>query len=45
MSPNQTISGLRISTTSEDPAAHILRFQHEDTEGREEHVADLSGVA
>ena len=35
---------LRLLLAAEDPAAHILRFQHEDAVGREEHVVDLRGA-
>lgn len=35
---------LRLLFAAEDPAAHILRFQHEDAVGREEYVVDLRGA-
>lgn len=35
---------LRLLFTAKDPAAHVLRFQHEDAVGREEHVVDLRGA-
>lgn len=35
---------LRLLFASEDPAAHVLRFQHEDAVGREEYVVDLRGA-
>lgn len=36
---------LRLLLAAEDPAAHVLRFQHEDAVGREEYVVDLRGAA
>ena len=35
---------LRLLLAAEDPAAHVLGFQHEDAEGREEYVVDLGGA-
>lgn len=35
---------LRLLLGAEDPAAHVLRFQHEDAVGREEDVVDLCGA-
>lgn len=35
---------LRLLFIAEDPAAHVLRFQHEDAVGREEYVIDLRGA-
>lgn len=35
---------LRLLFAAEDPAAHVLRFQHEDAVGREEDVVDLRGA-
>ena len=35
---------LRLVLAAEDPAAHVLRFQHEDAVGREEYVVDLRGA-
>jgi len=35
---------LRLLLAAEDPAAHVLRFQHEDSVGREEDVVDLRGA-
>lgn len=35
---------LRLLFAAEDPAAHVLRFQHEDAVGREEYVVDLRGA-
>ena len=35
---------LRLFLAAEDPAAHVLRFQHEDAVGREEYVVDLRGA-
>lgn len=35
---------LRLLLAAEDPAAHVLRFQHEDTVGREKYVVDLRGA-
>lgn len=35
---------LRLLLAAEDPAAHVLRFQHEDAVGREEYVVDLRGA-
>lgn len=35
---------LRLFLAAEDPAAHVLRFQHEDAVGREEDVVDLGGA-
>lgn len=35
---------LRLFFTAEDPAAHVLRLQHEDAIGREKNVIDLRGA-
>lgn len=35
---------LRLPLAAEDPAAHVLRFQHEDAVGREKYVIDLRGA-
>ena len=35
---------LRLFLAAEDPAAHVLRFQHEDAVAREEYVVDLRGA-
>ena len=35
---------LRLLLAAENPAAHVLRFQHEDAVGREEYVVDLRGA-
>ena len=35
---------LRLLLAAEDPAAHVLGFQHEDAVGREEYVVDLGGA-
>lgn len=35
---------LRLLLAAEDPAVHVLRFQHEDAVGREEYVVDLRGA-
>jgi hypothetical protein len=35
---------LRLLLAAKDPAAHVLRFQHEDAIGREEYVVDLRGA-
>ncbi|MNO06260.1 hypothetical protein D3C81_2279750 [compost metagenome] len=35
---------LGLFLAAEDPAAHVLRFQHEDAVGREEYVVDLCGA-
>ena len=35
---------LWLPLAAEDPAAHVLRFQHEDAVGREEYVVDLRGA-
>lgn len=35
---------LRLLLAAEDPAAHVLRFQHEDAVRREEYVVDLRGA-
>ena len=35
---------LRLIRRAENPAAHILGFQHEDAEGRDKHMVDLRGA-
>ena len=35
---------LSLLLAAEDPAARVLRFQHEDAIGREEYVVDLRGA-
>ncbi|MCY1367710.1 hypothetical protein D9M69_546560 [compost metagenome] len=35
---------LRLFLAAEDPADHVLRFQHEDAVGREKNVVDLRGT-
>ncbi len=35
---------LRLFLAAENPAAHVLRFQHEDAVDREEYVIDLRGA-
>lgn len=35
---------LRLLLAAEYPAAHVLRFQHEDAVRREEYVVDLRGA-
>lgn len=40
----ELLSPLRLLLAAEDPAAHVLRFQHEDAVGREEYMVDLRGA-
>ena len=35
---------LRLLIAAEDPAAHVLRFQHEDAVRRDKYVVDLRGA-
>lgn len=35
---------LCLFLAAKDPAAHVLRFQHEDAVGREEYVVNLRGA-
>ncbi|MOA11045.1 hypothetical protein D3C78_1309610 [compost metagenome] len=35
---------LGLLLTAEDPATHVLSFQHENAEARDEHVVDLRGA-
>lgn len=35
---------LRLLLAAEDPAAHVLCFQHEDAVGRKKYVVDLRGA-
>lgn len=35
---------LRLPFAAENPATHVLRFQHEDAVGREKNVVDLCGA-